>query len=78
MTLETIKDSLKAEIRRELKIKEGAEKLAKVAKDKRSRNELSSILKQSNYKLQELHRQLNDVNAQVSDTGKKRLFTKRF
>jgi protein kinase N len=68
MTLETIKDSLKAEIRRELKIKEGAEKLAKVAKDKRSRNELSSILKQSNYKLQELHRQLNDVNAQVSDT----------
>ena len=78
MTLETIKDSLKSEIRRELKIKEGAENLAKVAKDKRTRSELSSILKESNYKLQELHRQLNEVNAQVSDTGKRRLCTKRF
>ena len=69
--LDMIKDSLKAEIRRELKIKEGAENLAKVAKDKRSRSEVSSILKQSNHKLQELHKQLNEVNAQVSDTGKK-------
>lgn len=69
--LEMMKDNLKAEIRRELKIKEGAENLARVAKDKRSRNEVSSILKRSNHKLQELHRQLNEVNAQVSDAGKR-------
>ncbi|XP_065829410.1 serine/threonine-protein kinase N2-like [Oscarella lobularis] len=66
--LETIRESLKAEMRRELKIKEGAENMAKVAKDKKQKAELAAILKASNAKLSELRNHLNEVNAQVADT----------
>eukprot|EP00118_Oscarella_pearsei_P006029 m.27564 g.27564 ORF g.27564 m.27564 type:complete len:1054 (+) comp30158_c0_seq1:213-3374(+) len=66
--LESIRESMKAEIRRELKIKEGAENMAKVATDKKQKAELSTILKASNAKLSELRNHLNEVNAQVSDT----------
>ena len=75
--LETIRESLKAEMRRELKIKEGAENMAKVAKDKKQKAELAAILKASNAKLSELRNHLNEVNAQVADTGtKSKIFSK--
>ena len=65
-------DGLKLEIRRQLKIKEGAENLKKASTDKRSLTKCNSILKEANFKLQELHYQLQDLNAGLTEnsTGK--------
>ncbi|KAM7099082.1 serine/threonine-protein kinase N2 isoform 3-T3 [Molossus nigricans] len=68
--LDDIKDRIKREIRKELKIKEGAENLRKVTTDKKSLAYVDNILKKSNKKLEELHHKLQELNAHivVSDT----------
>jgi len=63
--LEEIKEAIRREIRKELKIKEGAEKLREVAKDRRSLNDVASIVKQSNSKLAELKSELQELESQI-------------
>lgn len=60
-------DDLKTEIRRQLKIKEGAENFKKATTDKKSLTQCNSILKEATTKLQELHCQLQDMNAGITD-----------
>nr|XP_055101044.1 serine/threonine-protein kinase N2-like [Symphalangus syndactylus]XP_055101045.1 serine/threonine-protein kinase N2-like [Symphalangus syndactylus] len=63
--LDDIKDRIKREIRKELKIKEGAENLRKVTRDKKSLSYVDNILKKSNKKLEELHHKLQELNAHI-------------
>ncbi|XP_076976480.1 serine/threonine-protein kinase N2 isoform X2 [Tamandua tetradactyla] len=63
--LDDIKDRIKREIRKELKIKEGAENLRKVTTDKKSLTYVDNILKKSNKKLEELHHKLQELNAHI-------------
>ena len=65
--LETLKETLRLEIRKELKIKEGAEKLQRASVDRRSRSYVAAILKKSNEKLEDLHLELNQLLALVPD-----------
>jgi protein kinase N len=46
-----------------MKIKEGAEKLREVSTDKKSLSNVSTIVKKANSKLQQLHQDLQDLNA---------------
>uniref|UniRef100_H3AFJ2 Protein kinase N2 n=1 Tax=Latimeria chalumnae TaxID=7897 RepID=H3AFJ2_LATCH len=63
--LDEIKDQIKREIRKELKIKEGAENLRKVTTDKKNLAYVDNILKKSNKKLEELHQELQELNAHI-------------
>ncbi|XP_030061246.1 serine/threonine-protein kinase N2 isoform X2 [Microcaecilia unicolor] len=63
--LDDIKDQIKREIRKELKIKEGAENLRKVTTDKKNLAYVDDILKKSNKKLEELHHKLQELNAHI-------------
>lgn len=63
--LDDIKDLIKREIRKELKIKEGAENLRKVTTDKKNLAYVDNILKKSNKKLEELHHKLQELNAHI-------------
>lgn len=63
--LEEIREQVKNEIRKELKIKEGAEKLIKVTTDKKSLANVNSIVKKANNKLQDLHQDLQELNAHL-------------
>ncbi|GCB73814.1 hypothetical protein scyTo_0002896 [Scyliorhinus torazame] len=63
--LDEIKDSIKREIRKELKIKEGAENLKKVTTDKKNLAYVENMLKKSNKKLDELHQELQELNAHI-------------
>ncbi|XP_071980709.1 serine/threonine-protein kinase N3 isoform X4 [Engystomops pustulosus] len=63
--LEDSREQLKREIQRELKIKEGAENLRKVSTDKKHQSHVESQLKTSNRRLQELHRQLQELNGRI-------------
>ncbi|XP_031561876.1 serine/threonine-protein kinase N2-like isoform X2 [Actinia tenebrosa] len=65
--LDHSKEIIKSEIRKQLKIKEGAENLKKVATDKKSLSQCNAILKESSAKLQDLHQELQDLNARVSE-----------
>lgn len=67
LDLETLKETIRLEIRKELKIKEGAENLQKVTGSKKTRAHISTILKNSSEKLETLHRELQDLLAQVPD-----------
>ena len=67
MHVEQLRESLKVEIRRELKIKEGAENLRKVSTDKKTLGQCNQAIKQSNIKLEQLHHELQEVNARLSD-----------
>lgn len=73
--LEDIKEAIRREIRKELKIKEGAEKLREVAKDRRSLNDVAAIVKKSNNKIAELKSELQELESQIlltqgNDRGK--------
>ncbi|XP_050406915.1 serine/threonine-protein kinase N2 isoform X1 [Patella vulgata] len=61
--LEEKREYIKKEIRREMKIKEGAEKLREATSDKKSLSNVQSMVKKANTKLQDLHRELQDINA---------------
>ncbi|ESP05042.1 hypothetical protein LOTGIDRAFT_109468 [Lottia gigantea] len=61
--LEEKREYIKKEIRREMKIKEGAEKLREATSDKKSLSNVHSMVKKANTKLQDLHRELQDINA---------------
>lgn len=63
--LEELKEIIRKEIRKELKIKEGAEKLREVAKDRKSLNNVSIIVKNSNSKLAELKNELSELESQI-------------
>lgn len=63
--LEEIKEAIRKEIRKELKIKEGAEKLREVAKDRKSLNNVNIIVKNSNAKLAELKYELSELESQI-------------
>lgn len=63
--LEEIKEAIRREIRKELKIKEGAEKLREVAKDRRSLNDVAAIVKKSNSKIAELKSELQELESQI-------------
>ncbi|XP_068731739.1 serine/threonine-protein kinase N2-like isoform X2 [Montipora capricornis] len=65
--LEQSKEAIKIEIRKQLKLKEGAENLKKVATDKKTLAQCNSILKEATAKLQDLHDELQDLNARVSE-----------
>ena len=65
--LETMKESIKLEYRRELKIKEGAENLLRVSKVRKTRNTVHDIVRKSNEKLLNLSRKIEELNAQVPD-----------
>lgn len=63
--MEEIKEAIRKEIRKELKIKEGAEKLREVAKDRRSLNDVAAIVKKSNSKIAELKSELQELESQI-------------
>ena len=63
--LEELKEHIRREIRKELKIKEGAEKLREVATDKRSLAHVATIVKNSNSKLAELKSELCELESQI-------------
>ncbi|KAJ7332527.1 hypothetical protein JRQ81_014707 [Phrynocephalus forsythii] len=63
--LDEVKDQIKREIRKELKIKEGAENLRKVTTDKKNLAYVDNLLKKSNKKLEELHHKLQELNAHI-------------
>ncbi|KAJ8375304.1 hypothetical protein SKAU_G00058840 [Synaphobranchus kaupii] len=63
--LDEIKDQIKREIRKELKIKEGTENLRKVTTDKKSLAYVDTMLKKSNKKVDELHQELQELNAHI-------------
>ncbi|XP_041978060.1 serine/threonine-protein kinase N [Aricia agestis] len=63
--LEELKDVIRREIRKELKIKEGAEKLREVATDRRSLADVANLVKQANIKLNELKSDLQELESQL-------------
>ncbi|CAG2162638.1 unnamed protein product [Oppiella nova] len=65
LKLKDLKLYVKEEIRKELKIKEGAENLRRVTTDKKSLSNVNSIVKKSNNKLQELQEDLQELNAHI-------------
>lgn len=70
--LDEMREDLKKEIRKEMKIKEGAERLREVTTDKKSLSNINSIVKKSNTKLTDLHEELKDLNAYLiskNDSG---------
>ena len=67
VNIEALKDSVKHEIRRELKIKEGAENLLQVAKGRKLKSQAEHIVKESRNKIEFLRLKLQDVIAQVPD-----------
>ncbi|KAL3283841.1 hypothetical protein HHI36_018011 [Cryptolaemus montrouzieri] len=63
--LEELKEIIRREIRKELKIKEGAEKLRGVATDRKSLNHVATIVKNSNWRLTELKNELSELESQI-------------
>ena len=59
--LEQSKEAIKIEIRKQLKLKEGAENRKKVATDKKTLAQCNMILKKATAKLQDLHDELQDL-----------------
>ena len=63
--LEELREYIRREIQKEYKIKEGAENLRKVAKDKKSVSDVNVIVKKSNSKLTELKQELQELESQI-------------
>ena len=63
--LEELRDFLRQEVKKELKIMEGAENLRKVATDKKSVSNVNVIVKKSNSKLTELQQELQELESQI-------------
>ncbi len=63
--LSEITEHIRREIRKELKIKEGAEKLREVTTDRKSLAELTGLVKKSNSKLNEMQAELHELDSQI-------------
>jgi len=63
--LESAKKLVKEQIRKELKIKEGAENLRRATTDKKSLSNVNTIVKKANSKLEELQNDLQELDAQI-------------
>jgi hypothetical protein len=63
--LDELKETIRREIRRELKIKEGAEKLREVVTDRKSLSDVTDIVKKSNAKLAELQVELQELESHI-------------
>uniref|UniRef100_A0A8C3ENV7 Serine/threonine-protein kinase N3 n=1 Tax=Corvus moneduloides TaxID=1196302 RepID=A0A8C3ENV7_CORMO len=60
------KELLRRAIQKELKIKEGAENLRKATTDRKNLVHIEHVLKSSNRKLEQLHWELQELNARIS------------
>lgn len=67
--LELLKQFLKREIRRELKIQEGADKIRRASNDRKSWSNVDKVIKKSNCKLQELQNDLAEVDRFILEHG---------
>lgn len=63
--LEELKEHIRKEMRKELKIKEGAEKLRGVSTDKKTLSDVASIVKKSNLRLNEMQADLHELESQI-------------
>ncbi|NXM58830.1 PKN2 kinase, partial [Illadopsis cleaveri] len=75
--LEGEKELLRRAIQKELKIKEGAENLRKATTDRKNLVHIEHVLKSSNRKLEQLHWELQELNARIVITDKKESMTER-
>uniref|UniRef100_A0A8C6WKU1 protein kinase C n=1 Tax=Neogobius melanostomus TaxID=47308 RepID=A0A8C6WKU1_9GOBI len=67
--LEEQRERIRREIRKELKIKEGAENLRRATTDKRNAHQVENQLRSSNRKLDDLHAQLQELDAHIVVKG---------
>ena len=65
--VDDIKDTIRGEIRKELKIKEGAENLRKVSTDPRTLKQCQSVIKDSSLKLNQLQEKLQELNLHITE-----------
>ncbi|NXG48401.1 PKN2 kinase, partial [Psilopogon haemacephalus] len=63
--LEGEREMLRHTIQKELKIKEGAENLRKATTDRKNLAHIEHVLKSSNRKLEQLHHELQELNARI-------------
>ncbi|XP_044003717.1 serine/threonine-protein kinase N isoform X3 [Aphidius gifuensis] len=63
--LDELREHIRREIRKELKIKEGAEKLREVATDRKALSDVASIVKKANSKLNKLQSHLLQLESQI-------------
>ncbi|KAJ8665159.1 hypothetical protein QAD02_006821 [Eretmocerus hayati] len=63
--LDELREHIRREIRKELKIKAGAEKLREVATDRKALSDVAMIVKKSNSKLNELQAELQQLESQI-------------
>uniref|UniRef100_A0A8C0VY49 protein kinase C n=1 Tax=Cyanistes caeruleus TaxID=156563 RepID=A0A8C0VY49_CYACU len=75
--LEGEKELLRRAIQKELKIKEGAENLRKATTDRKNLVHIEHVLKSSNRKLEQLHWELQELNARIVITDKEESATGR-
>ncbi|NXG58504.1 PKN2 kinase, partial [Hemiprocne comata] len=75
--LEGEKELLRRAIQKELKIKEGAENLRKATTDRKNLVHIEHVLKSSNRKLEQLHWELQELNARIVITDKEERKTGR-
>lgn len=76
--LEGEKELLRRAIQKELKIKEGAENLRKATTDRKNLVHIEHVLKSSNRKLEQLHWELQELNARIVITDKEEGTTAKF
>lgn len=67
--LDEQRERIRREIRKELKIKEGAENLRRATTDKRNAQQVESQLRSSNRRLDSLHTQLQELDAHIVVKG---------
>ncbi len=67
--LDEERERIRREIRKELKIKEGAENLRRATTDKRNAQQVESQLRSSNRSLDLLHAQLQELEAHIVVKG---------
>lgn len=67
--LDEQRERIRREIRKELKIKEGAENLRRATTDKRNAHQVDNQLRSSNRRLDSLHAQLQELDAHIMVKG---------
>jgi len=63
--LEELKEHIRKEIRKELKIKEGAERLREATTDRKSLADVASLVKKSNSRLADLQYDVQELESQI-------------